>query len=157
MVMQKKSHTASHNPEAKFSEGEKVDVAEYLRDHGNPDAAEEWEKYDGRIEEIAPKKAFTISEKRLVKALARVAIKHPKYRSKVASILGLKKKAAWTSLPKGWTEQSVKKFWDSLSGDAKHKVTACMRKMDGKVDDPGAFCASLRDHVEGKSWRSEER
>jgi len=49
----------------------------------------------------------------------------------------------WTKLPKGWTEDSLKSFWNSLTGDRKHKITACMKKMAGKVDDPGAFCGGL--------------
>jgi len=65
------------------------------------------------------------------------------------------KTAAWSKLPKGWTNESLKKFWDSMTGDVKKKVTACIKKMEGKVDDPGAFCASARDRVEGKGWRSE--
>lgn len=61
----------------------------------------------------------------------------------------------WQKLPKGWTEESRKKFWNTLTGDVKHKVTKCMKQMEGKVDDPGAFCAALADRVEGKEWRSE--
>ena len=68
----------------------------------------------------------------------------------------IEKQAAWENLPDGWTEESVKSFWDSLVGDVKHKVTKCIKKMKGKgMDDPGAFCASLRDRIEGKGWRSE--
>ena len=52
--------------------------------------------------------------------------------------------ARWSELPKGWTESSVKKFWDSLTGDVEHKVTKCMKEMKGKVSDPGAFCASCK-------------
>jgi len=63
--------------------------------------------------------------------------------------------AKWETKPKGWTDESRKKFWNSLTGDVKHKVTKCMKQMEGKVDDPGAFCASLADRVEGKGWRSE--
>lgn len=88
MVMRKRS---SRETEARFSEGESVDVAEYLRDHGNPDAAEEWEKYDGRIEEIAPKKASKVTEKRLRQALAKIALENPRYRGRIASILGIRK------------------------------------------------------------------
>jgi hypothetical protein len=63
--------------------------------------------------------------------------------------------AKWGKLPKGWTEESAKKFWDSLTGDRKHKVTACIKKMEGtEIDDPGAFCASLADKME-PGWRSE--
>ena len=49
----------------------------------------------------------------------------------------------WQNLPKGWTEKSLKSFWDSLTGDRVHKVTACIKKMTGKVDDPGAFFGGL--------------
>jgi hypothetical protein len=51
--------------------------------------------------------------------------------------------AGWEDLPEGWTQDSLKKFWDSLTGDRKHKITKCMKAMEGKVGDPGAFCASL--------------
>lgn len=58
-------------------------------------------------------------------------------------------------LPKGWTDTSRKKFWNTLtSGAPKHKVTECIKRMDGKVDNPGAFCASLADRsIPG--WREE--
>ena len=49
----------------------------------------------------------------------------------------------WEDLPKGWTEESLRKFWNTLTGDRKHKIGACMKKMEGKVDNPGAFCGSL--------------
>ena len=53
----------------------------------------------------------------------------------------------WNDLPKGWTQESLKKFWGSLTGDRKHKITACMKKMRGKVDDPGAFCGGLASKI----------
>jgi hypothetical protein len=58
-------------------------------------------------------------------------------------------------LPKGWTDASRMKFWDTLtSGAPKHKVTECIKKMEGKVSNPGAFCASLADRsIPG--WREE--
>jgi hypothetical protein len=59
----------------------------------------------------------------------------------------------WESLPKGWTEQSAKDFWDSLTGEVKHKVTKCIKEMEGNVDDPGAFCGSLADLVD-PGWRN---
>lgn len=65
-----------------------------------------------------------------------------------------KEAAKWKSLPKGWTQKSVDKFWGTLTGDVKHKVTKCIKEMKGDVDDPGAFCASLADKVEGPEWRS---
>lgn len=61
--------------------------------------------------------------------------------------------SGWENLPKGWTEESVQKFWDSLTGDRKHRVTRCISKMEDKIDNPGAFCASLADKVEGPGWR----
>lgn len=73
---------------------------------------------------------------------------------KLASQVEAKK---WQSLPKGWTQDSLEKFWNSMTGDAKHRVTKCMKKMEGKVDDPGAFCAAARDRIEGTKWRGEER
>lgn len=58
-------------------------------------------------------------------------------------------------LPKGWTDESRRKFWDSLTGRApKHKVTQCIKRMKGKVGDPGAFCAALADR-ETPGWRAE--
>lgn len=58
--------------------------------------------------------------------------------------------------PKGWTDESRKKFWDSLTGRApKHKVTQCIKKMQGtSITDPGAFCAALADRVI-PGWREE--
>lgn len=55
--------------------------------------------------------------------------------------------SAWGKLPKGWTEDSVKKFWGSLTGDKKHKITQCIKRMEGKIDNPGAFCGSLASKV----------
>lgn len=43
----------------------------------------------------------------------------------------------------GWSDERIDAFWGSLTGDAEHKITQCMNKMDGKVDDPGAFCNAL--------------
>lgn len=63
----------------------------------------------------------------------------------------------WKKLPPGWTEESRKKFWDTLTGKApKHKVTKCIKEMEGKVDDAGAFCASLADRVVGPDWRERD-
>ena len=53
----------------------------------------------------------------------------------------------WKKLPKGWTKDSAKSMWKSLTGDKKHKVSACMKKMSGKVDDPGAFCGGLASKI----------
>jgi len=69
----------------------------------------------------------------------------------------MSKQGAWEKLPKGWTAKTVREFWNSLAGDREHKVTACIKKMEGKVDNPAAFCASLRDYVEGATeWRGKD-
>jgi hypothetical protein len=37
-------------------------------------------------------------------------------------------------LPKGWTDASRKKFWNTLTSAApKHKVTECIKRMEGKL------------------------
>lgn len=74
-----------------------------------------------------------------------------------AAVQFLDKTAAkWNSVPKGWTQESLKDYWESLTGAAKHKVTACIKKMEGAegIDDAGAFCAALADKLE-PGWRSE--
>ena len=85
------------------------------------------------------------------KSFLRVARTNPDISKVLAPIL--KEAGKWESLPKGWTQESVKKFWGSLTGEAKHKVTKCMERMKGKIDDTGAFCASLADKV-NPGWRS---
>jgi len=80
--------------------------------------------------------------------------------SELRQILGSKRSAAdkWKKMPKGWTDESRKKFWDSLTSRApKHKVSQCMKKMEGKIDNPGAFCAALADRVLGTTkWRGKK-
>ena len=46
-----------------------------------------------------------------------------------------------------------RKIWEGLG----ESFDDCMRRMKKKVDDPGAFCASIRDTAEGKSWRKGPR
>lgn len=58
---------------------------------------------------------------------------------KVKKVMG----EGWESLPEGWTEKSAKEYWNSLTGDRKHKITRCIKDMTGKIDNPGAFCGSL--------------
>ena len=51
-----------------------------------------------------------------------------------------------------------KNFWNSLTGDTKHKMYACMRKVKDWTDTPERFCASLKDFVEGTTyWRGHEK
>lgn len=95
----------------------------------------------------------------------RVARSYPDLRSPILlaireadRVSGSRTAKPWGKLPKGWTDKSVKKFWGTMTGDVKHKVTKCMKKMDGKVDDTGAFCASLADKVTGTTmWRGKHK
>jgi hypothetical protein len=59
-------------------------------------------------------------------------------------------------MPKGWTDSSRSSFYDSMSQaeNSEGPTTNCMNKIAGHVDDPGAFCAALRDRVTGTTkWR----
>ncbi len=68
-----------------------------------------------------------------------------------------KKGARWESLPRGWTDESRKKFWDSLtSGTTPERVKECISKIGDNVSDPGAFCASLADRL-SPGWRQKTR
>ena len=86
-----------------------------------------------------------------------VRIAHENANLRAPILRAIKAADPWSKLPKGWTQESVDKFWGTLTGDVKHKVTKCMEQMKGKVDDTGAFCGSLADKVEGTtSWRGKE-
>lgn len=84
-------------------------------------------------------------------AFVRIAHENPETRPTLLPLL--KKADKWETLPKGWTDKSRKEFWETLTGDVKHPVTKCIKEMEGKFDDPGAFCASLADRVD-PGWRS---
>lgn len=56
----------------------------------------------------------------------------------------------WTNLPEGWDQGSLESFWESIGGS----VTSCIEALEGRVNDPGAFCASIKDAIEGTTdWR----
>lgn len=57
--------------------------------------------------------------------------------------LAQKVTSEWLNYPKGWTKETAKKFWNSITKDRVHKRKACMKAMEGKIDNPGAFCNSL--------------
>jgi hypothetical protein len=60
-------------------------------------------------------------------------------------------------LPKGWTQSSLKKFSKSLTGKKateKGFFDKCVKKMQGKLDNPEGFCASIKDERHGSTyWR----
>jgi len=78
--------------------------------------------------------------------LIRLAHADPSLRPHILPLVS-ERVAAWENLPEGWTEESVQSFWDSLTGDVKHKITKCMKQMESKVTDTGAFCGSLASQV----------
>lgn len=46
---------------------------------------------------------------------------------------------------------------EKLDPDAEHPVTDCMGKVSGKVNDPGAYCASINDKVQHTTkWRGKQ-
>ena len=72
--------------------------------------------------------------------------------------------AGFKTLPKGWTNASIKKFANSLSKDMKGgPKTAgffdkCVKKMTGKIDNPEGFCASIKDEVyKSTGWRGKDK
>jgi hypothetical protein len=227
---------ASEEKESRHEEGKSVDIGDWLRDHGYEEAADKWEKHEGKIEEIGKSASAVVfpeirdlawryvlefsaakptsklaaastatkaaAAERMAKKWISDAIKRPgrvhEYlgipedqtipmakldaaiekvkatgnKSLLAALQlakrlkGMKKAAApdkaaakWKTMPKGWTDESRKKFWESLTGRSpKHKVTACIKRMEGNVSDAGAFCAALADRVLGTTdWRGEDR
>ncbi len=67
------------------------------------------------------------------------------------------KETGWENYPKGWDKSSVIKFAKSLAGMPAGKkgfFDACVEKMRGKIDDPEAFCASIKDeYYDSTMWR----
>lgn len=68
--------------------------------------------------------------------------------------------AGFEDKPKGWTDKSIKKFsktfTDKMKGTVKSKdfFDKCVKKMQGKVDNPEGFCAALKDEAYGSTyWR----
>jgi len=63
----------------------------------------------------------------------------------------------WKELPKGWKQSSLKKFSKSLTGKKatqKGFFDKCVKRMKGKLDNPEAFCASIKDERHGSTyWR----
>lgn len=60
----------------------------------------------------------------------------------------------WTALPKGWTKDTLTRYWDKMGGS----VSSCIDKMQKHMGaGAGGFCAGLADMVKGKEWRNEPR
>jgi len=68
--------------------------------------------------------------------------------------------AGFEDKPKGWTDQSIKKYSKTFTKQMKGAVTSkdffdkCVKKMQGKMENPEGFCASLKDEAHGSTyWR----
>lgn len=63
-----------------------------------------------------------------------------------------KEAAKWKKMPPGWKSKSRKNFFKNLADGS---VSECMERIEGHIDDPGAFCASLKDRVKKTTkWRT---
>ncbi|MFW6129964.1 MAG: hypothetical protein ACOC56_02195 [Atribacterota bacterium] len=68
----------------------------------------------------------------------------------------LEERVGWENYPKGWSRKSVLKFARSLDRSAGKKgfFDACVAKIEGHLDNPEAFCASIKDEYFGSTmWR----
>ena len=62
-----------------------------------------------------------------------------------------KQASKWEKMPPGWKAKSRKSFFKNLADES---VGECMKRMEDHIDDPGAFCASLKDRVKKTThWR----
>jgi len=76
-----KYKVASASRVARFPSGKSVDVAKWLRDNGHEQAAADWEKYDGKVEELS-KSASNATKPDLSDAKIRSAAIRVAYNSK---------------------------------------------------------------------------
>lgn len=61
---------------------------------------------------------------------------------------------------KGWTKKSTEKFGKSIGKSPKEKgfFDTCVREMTGKVNNPEAFCASIKDRAwDSPNWRGKDK
>jgi len=79
-------------------------------------------------------------------------------------ILNKIQEAGFETKPKGWTDGSVKKYSKTFSKKMKGNVKSkgffdkCVKKMEGKVDNPEGFCAALKDEAYGSThWRGKDK
>jgi hypothetical protein len=73
--------------------------------------------------------------------------------------------AGFESKPKGWTDKSIKKAGRTLAKHVGEETPAdkgffdkCVAKMQGNIDNPEGYCASLKDEETGSTyWRGEDK
>jgi hypothetical protein len=68
-------------------------------------------------------------------------------------------KKPWSKKPPGWKKpKSIKKYYRTMTGKSKHPFSKCVEKMKDHMDNPEAFCASVKDIGKGTTkWRSTEQ
>ena len=76
------------------------------------------------------------------------------------SYLNKLQEAGFEKNPRGWDQSSIKKysstFTDKMKGGVKSKgfFDKCVKKMQGRMENPEGFCASLKDEAYGSThWR----
>jgi len=118
--------------------------------------------YDKKGEKVLGRFPFGKGKKYKNEEAAREAAKKREgqvqfFKHKEADMGEYKPPPGWND-PKSWlsskegAEAVREKAWKGLG----ESVTSCITHMEGKVDDAGAFCASLKDAVEGKEWRTKK-
>jgi predicted double-glycine peptidase len=77
---------------------------------------------------------------------------------------GVVHEAGFEDKPKGWTDQSIKKYSNTFSKKMKGGVKTkgffdkCVKKMQGKMENPEGFCAALKDEAYGSThWRGKDK
>lgn len=64
------------------------------------------------------------------------------------------KSKPWAKKPKGWKQKSVKQYSKTMMSGKEHPFAFCTEKMKDHIDNPEAFCASVKDvHKGKKTWR----
>jgi len=100
---------------------------------------------------ITPFAGLAIGVAGLRAAADRMEKKNKKSRKRIKEAEG------WHGLPKGWKQSSLQKFSTSLTGKKatqKGFFDKCVKRMEGKIDNPEAFCASIKDERHGSTfWR----
>jgi hypothetical protein len=97
-----------------------------------------------------------MGEDQLRKSVVKLAHDKPELRRHLVPLL--KEAKGWSKLPKGWTEESLKKFFTTLTDkEPDHPWTACYDKIKGKVDNPEAFCGSIKSVAIQKGWWKDKK
>ena len=98
--------------------------------------------------------------KKLYESAKKIAVRKVRFGKTLSEVKELYKALVeqWKDLPRGWTKESLRQFWNTLTGGKKAGeggVRACiakMRRVYPEIDDPESFCASAAD-VLFPGWR----